>query len=201
MALSHLTGIPRTHARTMREILPEALPGRQLEDCSVPELFQLGMIRYTERAVHESRLPSGYISDGSSLHEWVYGKVRVRVGLHPGKVLDGGGFSSAEQRRLFEDVIDAMGAVMLRHARKAYDAFAHLPIEFPLVADGHRPVSEEFRTMCDELLLSTLEQANIPVRVIGGSPVDRLERLVEVFGLPTVMPVSHALELARADMT
>ncbi len=48
-ALSHLTGIPRTHAKTMRELLPDVAPGRRLEDCGVPELIQLGILRFSER--------------------------------------------------------------------------------------------------------------------------------------------------------
>ncbi|OJF15804.1 ATP/GTP-binding protein [Couchioplanes caeruleus] len=201
IALSHLTGIPRTHAKTMREILPSLLPGRRLEDCTIPELLQLGMVRYAERAVHESHLPDGFISDGSSLHEWVYGKVRVLVGLHPGVREATGGFQSADERDFFAQVMDAIGAVMRRHAVDTYDAFAHLPIEFPLASDGHRPVSEEFRAKSDELLLDTLRQAGIPVRIIGGSLVDRLEALVRSFDLPTVMPVDEAIGLADAEMS
>jgi hypothetical protein len=201
IALSHLTGIPRTHARTMREILPRLLPGRRLEDCTIPELLQLGVVRFTERAVHESHLPDGFISDGSSLHEWVYGKVRVTVGLHPGVRESAGGFRSVDERDFFEQAMDAMGAVMRGHAVATYDAFAHLPIEFPLAADGHRPVSEEFRTRSDELLLDTLRQARIPVRIIGGSLVDRLGALVRSFDLPTVMPVAEAINLGYAEMS
>jgi hypothetical protein len=201
IALSRLTGIPATYARTMREILPELLPGRRLEDCTIPELLQLGIARYTERAVHESKLPDGFISDGSSLHEWVYGKVRVLVGLHPGRQGSAAGFRSVAERDFFEQVMDAMGAVMRRHAIDTYDAFAHLPIEFPLAADGHRPVSEEFRARCDELLLDTLRQARIPVRVIGGSLPDRLGAIVRSFDLPTVMPVDEAIGLAHAEMS
>jgi hypothetical protein len=201
IALSRLTGIPRTSARTMREILPKILPGRRLEDCTIPELLQLGMTRFTERAVHESKLPDGFISDGSALHEWVYGKVRVQVGLHPGRPESSGGFRSAAERDFFEQVMDAMGAVMRRHAVDAYDAFAHLPIEFPLSADGHRPVSEEFRARTDELLFDTLRQARIPVRVVGGSLADRLASIVRAFDLPAVMPVDEAIGLARAEMS
>ncbi|MFI7601253.1 ATP-binding protein [Actinoplanes sp. NPDC049681] len=200
IALSRLTGIPRTHAKTMREILPVLLPGRRLEDCSIPELLQLGMVRYAERAVHESHLPDGFISDGSSLHEWVYGKTRVAVGLHPGTRQDGDGFQSAAERTFFEQVIDAMGAVMRRHALQTYDAFVHLPIEFPLAADGHRPVSEEFRVKSDHLLLDTLRQAGIAVHIVGGSLPDRLEAIVRTFGLATVMPVGQAIDLARAEI-
>lgn len=201
IALSHLTGIPRTHAKTMREILPEILPGRRLEDCAIPELFQLGMVRYAERAVHESHLPGGFISDGSSLHEWVYGKIRVAVGIHPGTDGADGGFASATERQLFAQVIDAMGAVMRHHAKRSYDAFAHLPIEFPLVTDGHRPVSEEFRSMSDELLLSTLRAASIPVHVIGGSLRERLQALVGTFDLPVVTPIDEAVERAYAEVS
>ena len=200
IALSHLTGIPRTQARTMREILPEILPGKRLEDCTVPELFQLGMVRYTERVVHESHLPDGFISDGSSLHEWVYGKVRVRTGIRPGTTDPDGGFSTVEQRVLFEQVMDAMGAVMQRHALTAYDAFAHLPIEFPLVADGHRPVSEQFRRLSDELLLSTLDRAGIRTVIVGGSLPDRLGTLVRTFSLPQVMAVPEAIDRAQRDI-
>jgi hypothetical protein len=185
----------------MREILPEILPGRRLEDCGIPELVQLGMVRYTERAVHESKLPGGFISDGSSLHEWVYGKVRMTVGLHPGRPEAADGFRSVDERDFFDQVIDAMGAVMRRHAVNTYDAFAHLPIEFPLAADGHRPVSEDFRAKSDVLLLDTLRQARIPVRVIGGSLADRLAEIVRSFGFSTVMPVERAIDLARSEMS
>lgn len=200
IALSHLTGIPRTHAKTMREILPQLLPGKRLEDCEIHELFQLGMVRYAERAVHESHLPDGFISDGSSLHEWVYGKIRVAVGIHPGVEEPGGGYASDAERVFYGGVIDAMGAVMRRHAEKTYDCFAHLPIEFPLSADGHRPVSETFREMSDQLLLDTLRAADIPFVVIGGSLTERLWQLVDTLNLPVVTSMSQAVDQTRAEM-
>ncbi|ASW53296.1 ATP-binding protein [Plantactinospora sp. KBS50] len=200
IALAELTGIPRTHAKTMREILPEALPGKRLEDCTGPELFQLGMRRYAERAVHESHLADGFISDGSSIHEWVYGKVRVLVGIHPTD--DGavpGGPVTTEQR-LFEEVIDNMGAVVKQHAKRAYDVFLHLPVEFPLVADGHRPVSERFRRLSDELLLSTLEEYGIPYHIVGGTIAQRLRRAVELLDLPVRVDLDEAVARAYAEM-
>ncbi|MDU7016005.1 MAG: AAA family ATPase, partial [Streptococcus mitis] len=45
LALAFYTGLPRTHAKTMREILPIALPGKRLEDATGPELVQLGIRR------------------------------------------------------------------------------------------------------------------------------------------------------------
>ncbi|MEU6117805.1 ATP-binding protein [Streptomyces sp. NPDC047117] len=199
LALAHLTGIPRTHAKTMREILPEALPGKRLEDCTAPELFQLGIRRYAERAVHESHLTDGFISDGSSIHEWVYGKVRVLVGIHPDDSVETPGERTAEMA-FYEEVIDNMGAVMKQHARRTYDVFVHLPVEFPLVADGHRPVSERFRKLSEELLLNTLDEYAIPYHVVGGSIPARLEKIVELLRLPVRMPVEDAVLRAEKEM-
>jgi len=39
--------------------------------------------RNTERAINESHLGDMFISDGWSLHEWIYGTVRVLVGINP----------------------------------------------------------------------------------------------------------------------
>lgn len=195
MALANMTGIPRTHAKAMREILPEVLPGKRLEDCTAPELFQLGMIRYGERAVHESHLQDGFISDGSSLHEWVYGKIRTRVGIHPDNHAASMVETSAEMK-YFSEVIEAIGAVTKRHAKKTYDVFVHLPIEFDLVTDGHRPVSERFRQLSDDLLLSSLEELAIPYHVIGGTVAERLTGIAKALNLPQLMDVERAIALA-----
>lgn len=81
-ALSYLTGIPRTHAQTMREILPQILPGKRLEECTPVDLYELGIRRLTERVSCESRLETSFISDGSALHEWVYGRARLKYKGH-----------------------------------------------------------------------------------------------------------------------
>lgn len=199
-ALALLTGIPQAHAKTMREILPEAIPGKRLEDCTTAQLVQLGIRRFVDRAVHESHLGAGFISDGSSLHEWAYGKVRVRVGIHP----DDSALLSAAmppgELEFFEDVIDNMGVAMKQHAQRSYDAFAHLPIEFPLVADGHRPVSERFRALTDRLLRDTLDELRIPYHVVGGSLEERLDAIAKLFDLPRLMPVEEAAQRAVAAL-
>lgn len=53
MVLSHYTGLPRT----MREILPEAAPGKTLEECTAAELIQMIVTRHVERAVYEDNCP------------------------------------------------------------------------------------------------------------------------------------------------
>ncbi|MDR1448969.1 MAG: AAA family ATPase [Propionibacteriaceae bacterium] len=199
LALSLVSGIPRTHAATMRQILPNAFPGKRLEECQDLELLQLGIIRYSQRFAHERSLPDGFISDGSSLHEWVYGKVRVHMGIHPQSDSEySEGLTGREA--FFEQVMDALGSVVKRHALRSYDLFLHLPIEFPLVEDGHRPVSERFREISDRLLRDTIEQLNLPIQVISGSVSERLEQALSILGRRPVMPVTTAVEQATREL-
>src|ERR1700712_5591039 len=104
MALSQYTGLPRTRAKTMREILPEAAPGKTLEQCTAAELLQMIMVRHVDRVLHEERLRDGFISDGCSLQEWIYGAVRVTVGINPNESVELSGNRSVpktEQLRFF----------------------------------------------------------------------------------------------------
>lgn len=195
-ALSLWVGIPRTHAQTMREILPVVFPGKALEDCSFTELFQLGILRYTERAVRESNMRGSFVSDGSSLHEWVYGKARMKVGINPN---DGRLVRSLKKaimlpnKRIINGVNEAFGAVVKRHAKASYDEFIHLPVEFPLVADGHRPVSEPFRALSDQLLIQILDELQIKYHVVSGSIEQRLMRIAELYDLKPIMPMEQAI--------
>lgn len=200
-ALSLWVGIPRTHAQTMREILPVVFPGKALEDCSPSELFQLGLMRFTERAVRENAMPGSFISDGSSLHEWVYGKARLVVGINPNDNAIRRAIRSAvvaPYKKIINNVNEAFGAVVKRHAKKMYQEFIHLPVEFPLVKDGHRPVSEDFRALSDRLLLQILDELDIKYHVVSGSLEQRLSRIADIYGLKPVMPMEQAISEARA---
>lgn len=200
-ALSLWVGVPRTHAQTMREILPEAFPGKALEDCSPAELFQLGLLRFTERAVRESAMAGSFISDGSSIHEWIYGRARLAVGINPNDGPVKRALRSAlifPYKKIITDVNDAFGAVVKRHAKKTYDEFIHLPVEFPLVKDGHRPVSEEFRSLSDRLLLQTLGELGIKYHVVSGTIEERLVKIADIYGFEPVMPLAQAVEQAAA---
>jgi len=201
IALSYFTGIPRARAKTMREILPDAAPGKTLEECTAPELLQMIMIRHVERAVHESRLGSNFISDGSSLQEWIYGTIRVTVGINPNESVHLGNLESVEKTdeiRFFEAVIGQMGVAMKRHVQRSFDAFVHLRNELPLAEDGHRPVNERFRRMSDEKLLATLDELAIPSHVIAGTLAERLEQIADALHLPRVMRVDGAVAMAEA---
>jgi nicotinamide riboside kinase len=198
-ALSVATGIPRTDALTAREIVVDLFPGKRFQDLSAMELLALGLRRLEERIQGEAELAS-FISDGSVLHEWVYAEARMRLGLNPGAPLlhraakRVAGLPSQPFARRYTD---AYGLVMKERAKRTYDAFVHLPVEFTMDKDGHRPVSEKYRMVSDELLTQTLDELAIPYHVVGGTVRERVERIVDLFDLPLVMPVDEALEIAR----
>jgi hypothetical protein len=173
--LSRLTGIPPAVARGMREILPETFPGKALEDCTPSELVQLGMIRFGERKIQESQLPDGFVSDGSALHEWAYGYGRQLEGAHGrGSEIFGEGYKFA---------ISTFGDIVKRHAKQTYTDIIHLPVEFPLDPDGHRPVSEAFRREADKILTRTWEELGFNYHVVGGSVKDRVASIINILGL------------------
>jgi hypothetical protein len=202
MALSCFTGIPRTRARTMREILPDAAPGKRLEECTAAELIQMIVVRHVDRAVHENGLRDGFISDGASLQEWIYGSVRVTVGINPNESMHLSDLESVEKTpelAFFEEVMGELGKAFKRHVKASFDAFVHLPNELPLAEDGHRPVNERFRALSDEYLIRTLTELEIPYHVVGGSLEQRLARIAEIFDLPVVLDVDEAIRRASRD--
>jgi hypothetical protein len=200
MALSHYTGIPRTLAKAIREIMPDALPGKKLADCTPAEFLQLMMRRHVGRAVHEAVLGETFISDGSSLQEWLYGVARVTYGMDPNSTADvEGDVPQHEDMPFFERVVDQFGHAFRQHVKATFDGFVHLRHELPITDDGHRPMNEGFRTLIDDLLLSTLKELEIPVYVVSGGFTERLEAIVEHYELPTVMDVEQAVELANQD--
>jgi nicotinamide riboside kinase len=179
--LSRQLGLDRTHGAAMRD--PAGGSGKSLEECTDAELIQLAVRRFTERAVGEARLPQGFISDGSVLHEWVYTKVRLVLGRLPAPPVRLDSAPRSATAALYEEVADQIGLLTLRHARDAYDLVVHLPADVPL-PDGHRPISEHFRRLSDQLLLETLEKWRIPVHVVTGSLQDRVRQCRELAGAP-----------------
>jgi hypothetical protein len=201
-ALSHYVGIPRTRARTMRELLPEAVPGKTLEQCTAAELVQLIVRRHVERTVHESHLPTSFVSDGSSLQEWIYGAVRVIVGINPNKSVNLSVAEAVERTaeiRVFDEVMQQLGVAFKQHVKDTYDVFVHLPNELALAADGHRPVNERFRSMADERLLEVAAELGIPSHIVGGSIPERLKGIARVLNLTPLMDTEQAIDLAAAE--
>ncbi|MEU3794768.1 AAA family ATPase [Streptomyces fructofermentans] len=201
MALSHYTGVPRSLARTIREIMPEALPGVKLVDVTPAQFLQLTMRRHTGRAVQEALLGDNFISDGSSLQEWLYGEGRLRYGMNPNATAAGGSgpATTTEEMAFFGKAVEQYGMAFKQHVKATYDAYVHLRHELPITADGHRPMNNEFRTTIDEMLLTTLDELQIPYHVVSGSMAQRLETIAGIFGWTPVMSVAEAIELARQE--
>jgi hypothetical protein len=202
--LSIATGIPRTDALTARQILVDLVPEKQFQQLSARELLMLGLRRFEERVNGEAALAAGpdgsFISDGSVLHEWIYGQVRMEIGINPGAPL----FHRALKRvaglpakRFYQQYMDAYGVVAKHRAKRTYDSFVHLPVEFEMAKDGHRPVSEKYRHEADRLLISTLEELEIPYTVVRGSVHERVAQMIELYSLPQVVSLDDAVAEAE----
>ncbi|MFC4606538.1 AAA family ATPase [Streptomyces maoxianensis] len=202
MALSHYTGVPRTLARTIREIMPEAFPGKALAEVTPAEFLQLMLRRHTGRAVQEALLGENFISDGSSLQEWLYGAGRVIHGMNPNDTAGNEGGLVTEltpEMHFFSSVVDQYGYALKQHVKNTFDAYVHLRHELPIAADGHRPMNEGFRATIDNMLLATLDELEIPYHVVSGTMPERLETIAGIFGLEPVMSTEKAIELAWED--
>lgn len=201
-ALSFLTGIPRTHAQTMREILPVILPGKRLEECTPTDLYELGIRRFTERVRCEASLSDGFISDGSALHEWVYGRARLKIGLNPSENVVKRNFNKLKLIPYLIPMLEFnkyYERMVKMHTASAYDIFIHLPVEFPIVKDGHRPVNERFRTLSDQFLLDIITELKIPYITAGGTVEERLRKITEELDLPIQMPIEEAIAMAKQE--
>lgn len=199
MALSHYTGVPRTLAKTIREILPDAVPGKRLAEVTPPEFLQLMMRRHVGRAVQESLLGDSFLSDGSSLQEWLYGTARVIHGMNPSATEGQPAGPPPAEMLFFEQVVAQFGHAFKQHVKGTFDAYVHLRHELRIRDDGHRPMNEEFRATIDDMLLATLEELKIPYYAIGGSFSERMTAIVETFDLPTVMDLDEAMALADSE--
>lgn len=202
IALSHYTGIPRTLARTIREIMPEAVPGKALAEVTPAEFLQLMLRRHCSRAVQEALLADSFISDGSSLQEWLYGRARVIHGMNPNTTATNAGGRAAvltDEMRFFGAVVDQYGYAFKQHVKATYGAFVHLRHELSIADDGHRPMNEAFRTTIDRMLLETLDELEIPCHLVSGSMPERLVAITEIFGFEPVMSVEEAVARANED--
>ncbi len=202
LIVSHLLAMSRTEARTMREILPAAAPGKTLEEVTSTELIRMIVERHTERVLHEHLRSPNFVSDGCSLQEWIYGSVRVRYGVNPNISIDLAPDESVQRTPelvYFEQTMLDLGKLFKRHVKSSFDMFVHLANELPLAKDGHRPVNELFRSASDELLKETFDEIGISYVVVSGSLEERCERIMEVTGRQAVIPFREAEKRASAE--
>ncbi|TJZ50066.1 ATP/GTP-binding protein [Sphingobacterium olei] len=196
LALSLASGIPATHALTMREILPMLYPGKTLRQCTPVELITLGMKRFGERIESESDLPHGFISDGCPIQEWLYGSTRLITGAYPDEkpwkmkfrqLLNPGRY------RDFQKLLSGFEGMAKEYTCGHYDQFIHLPVEFDFVPDGHRPTSERFRQESEKRLLKTYDELLLEPEVIRGNHMQRLQQAVDILGITPLMSLEQCV--------
>jgi len=201
LALEKATGIPATHALTMREILPELFPGKSLKNCSYTELICLGLKRFEDRIRKESELKENFISDGCPLQEWLYGSTRLITGAYPDeypykmllkKIVN---YTSYKN---FQKLLTRFEGVAKIYTQKKYDIFFHLPVEFPFVPDGHRPTSESFRKLSEKRLLETYRELNIAPIIIAGTMENRLEKILCSLEIEPKYDIKYCINYAQA---
>ncbi len=198
-ALSVATGLPRTDALTAREIVVDLIPGKRFADLDAGDLLALGLRRLEERIQGEAQQPGSFISDGSVLHEWIYGEARMVLGINPGAPLVHRAVKRVvgmPMKPFMQRYLHAYGVVAKARSLRQYDAFVHLPVEFEMAADGHRPVSEKYRTVADRMLIDTVQELGIPLHIVRGTVGERVERIVELFDLSLIMPIDRAIAIA-----
>jgi hypothetical protein len=170
--------------------------GKHIWDWTPGELIQLTVERFAERMLNEASQTAGFVSDGSILHEYVFAKLRLVVGPNPPSDEPIAQRYRSNITAALEDIADNIGLLAAHHASTAYDVFFHLPIEFGLAADN-QPINENFRRLSDEVLLPILDEVGVPVHTVSGTPGERLEKVLAVTGLPTVMDIDTAVLAAR----
>ncbi|MCB5180975.1 AAA family ATPase [Streptomyces antimicrobicus] len=199
-ALSHYTGIPFAPARSIREILPDAVPGKALAEVTPAEYLQLAVRRHVGRVQNEARLGERLISDGSSLQEWIYAAARVRFGMDPAAPAEVPPRSAAMD--FFAEAVDQLGHAFRQHVKETYDGFVHLKAAQGATgkAGGHRRMHPLFRGFCDDMLLRALDDLGVTYHVVEeSSRSERLKTIAGLFGLPAVRSVEEALELAAGE--
>lgn len=205
-ALSIATGIPLINALSAREILTTLYPGRRFQDMTSTELMALGLKRLEERIRAETILYNenrSFISDGSVLNEWIYGTVRLKVGINPGSDLIHQFIKAClglPARQFFKKYLAAYGQVANIHAKEWYTDVVHLPVEFRMAQDGHRPVSERYRNLSDKELRKSFERLGFNPTIITGKQKERISQIISKYDLPVVIPIEQAIKMAEQQI-
>ncbi|EIA18904.1 AAA family ATPase [Listeria fleischmannii] len=198
-ALSIATGIPMINALSAREILTDLYPGRRFQDMNLTELMALGLKRMEERIKAEAELDSlqkGFISDGSVLNEWIYGTVRLKIGINPGAAFFHQMVKAVlgiPAKSFLKKYMQAYEQVVSLHTERTYTHVVHLPIEFEMKKDGHRPVSEKYRQISEVDIRQEFAKYHFPQYEVRGTQEERLEQIIDWLDLPVVVPIQEAV--------
>ncbi|WP_231195836.1 hypothetical protein [Streptococcus equi] len=79
--------------------------------------------------------------------------------------------------------MNAYGQVARLHSQQWYTDVVHLPVEFPMSADWHRPVSERYRTLSDKEIREGFLSIGKTPELVSGSQVERLRKIINLYDL------------------
>lgn len=143
---------------------------------------------------------TSFISDGSVLNEWVYGTVRMKVGINTGSNLfyrTSKAILGLSGRSFYKKYMSAYGQVAKIHSKQWYTNVVHLPVEFAMSDDGHRPVSEKYRTLSDKEIQESFISIGKNPELVSGNQIERLRKIINLYDLPIVVPIEEALSKAE----
>ena len=83
------------------------------------------------------------------------------------------------------------------HSKMWYTDVVHLPVEFAMAPDGHRPVSEKYRTLSDFEIQEGFAAIGKQPELVTGSQEERLEKIIKHYDLPIVVPIKEAVTKAE----
>lgn len=108
--------------------------------------------------------------------EFVADRSLIDVMAYAGWVLD-----NQERRKEFA-LWDACLKIAEHQLRSQYTHVFYLPIEFPIVPDGLRPLDDGFQREIDERMLAVLDRHDVKHDVLTGSVDERLAQLLDRVG-------------------
>ncbi|HEK9588610.1 TPA: ATP-binding protein, partial [Streptococcus equi subsp. equi] len=103
-------------------------------------------------------------------------------------------------RGFYKKYMNAYGQVARLHSQQWYTDVVHLPVEFPMSADGHRPVSERYRTLSDKEIREGFLSIGKTPELVSGSQVERLRKIINLYDLPVVVPIDEAVTQAEEQI-
>src|ERR1041384_4649883 len=148
-------------------LLPEvarevASLGFKLDKDATPEVETLIFLRQ----LYNEMIHDDFVGDRSLIDVMAYA----------GWVLD-----NQERRREFA-LWDACVKVAESQLRSQYTHVFYLPIEFPIVPDGLRPLDPDFQADIDKRMLAILDRHAVHHTTLTGSVEERIERLLAHVG-------------------
>lgn len=146
-------------------LLPEvarevAAEGFKLDKDATPEVETLIFLRQYR---NELRHP-GFVADRSLIDVMAYASWVLEH----------------QERRLEFALWDACLDVAEHRLRTQYTHVVYLPIEFPIVPDGLRPLDDEFQADIDRRILGLLDRYGLGYETLTGSVEDRLGALLDL---------------------